>query len=469
MPFARRPHLWSALAPLVLLAAAAIAAQQTPGETKGDAPEGARKRDWEEIVGPKQGKLPSPRPVVAWETDFAAAKAQAAKEGRPLFVVLRCQPSKQFEDFDREVQFPGPELDPLLRQFVTVRLTTIQDIDLRQFPVQGFQDLDLAWWGWFLSPAGQVYGVFGGRDEQSDKSRISSSALAKTLQRVLTHHYDPRRASWNVDGQPARTDGKPTTAFDLAGWPSWSRRFVEIGNVSCLHCHQVAEILRQPPIDQGTFDKKKDLEVWPYPENVGIVIDRDSGLGVREVKPDSPAAKAGLQKGDILGAAGSRRLFSQTDFRGVLHRGPRGDGTIELYWRRGESVMKGVLALKAGWRTTDLEWRESVANGNIGANPGMAGANVITDKERERYGIRKNTMALQPWFNRDRTYLAQRSGVAGADVIVAVNGESPNLGGRSFLVWFRQKFDPGDKVTLKLKDSKGRERDVTYEVRATGR
>jgi S1-C subfamily serine protease len=231
----------------------------------------------------------------------------------------------------------------------------------------------------------------------------------------------------------------------------------------------VAEILRQPPIDQGTFDKKKDLEIWPYPENVGLVIDRDSGLGVLEVKPDSAAAKVGLQKGDILGAAGSRRLFSQADFRGVLHRGPRGDGTIEIYWRRGESVMKGILALKAGWRTTDLEWRESVANGNIGANPGMAGANVITDKERERYGIKANTMALQPWFNRDRTYLAQRAGVAGADVIVAVNGESPNLGGRSFLVWFRQKFDPGDKVTLKLKDSKGREREVTYEVRATGR
>src|SRR5687767_446249 len=124
---ARTFDICSALAPLLLLAAAALSAQE--------APEGGRTRDWDEILGVRQGKLPSPRPNVQWDSDFALAKAQAAKEGRPLFVVLRCVSAPQCGLFDREVLAGSPLLDPLLRQFVNVRLTTIQDLDLRQFPV----------------------------------------------------------------------------------------------------------------------------------------------------------------------------------------------------------------------------------------------------------------------------------------------------------------------------------------------
>ena len=68
--------------------------------------------------------------------------------------------------------------------------------DLRILPMADFQDLDLSWWGYFLSPKGQVYGVFGGRDKVSDETRISAAALANTLRRVLAHHYDPRRPPW---------------------------------------------------------------------------------------------------------------------------------------------------------------------------------------------------------------------------------------------------------------------------------
>ena len=66
--------------------------------------------------------------------------------------------------------------------------------------MEGFADLDLSWWGWFLSPDGRVYGVFGGRDHVSDTTRISTRALMASMLRVLVHHYDPRRAQWDIDG-----------------------------------------------------------------------------------------------------------------------------------------------------------------------------------------------------------------------------------------------------------------------------
>ncbi|MEO6711573.1 MAG: thioredoxin family protein, partial [Planctomycetota bacterium] len=275
-------------APFVL--AAALCWTQNPAE---EGPKPVRERNWNQILGPSQARWPSPRPTLTWFGNLEQAQATAAREGRPLFVVLRCLPCKQCADFDAAVLEGGPVLTPLLQQFVTVRLTNVQPLDLRQFPMQSMQDLDLSWWGWFFSPQGSIYGVFGGKDEHGDSSRISVSALATTLKRVLDHHFDPRHADWEVDVKPLR-GGKPVTALDLPGFASWGRRFVQDNPIECIHCHQVSEILRQPAIDAKTFDKQRDLQIWPYPENIGIQVLRDDGLLVAKVSEGSPAAAAGL-------------------------------------------------------------------------------------------------------------------------------------------------------------------------------
>src|SRR5437763_10117256 len=112
----------------------------------------ATQRNWQQILGPAQGQAPAPLDKVVWRTDLSAALAEARASNRPLFVTLRCLPCKQCSAFDKDVLEGGPGLDPLLRQFVTVRLTSAKDIDLRLLPVQGYQDLDMSWWGYFLSP-----------------------------------------------------------------------------------------------------------------------------------------------------------------------------------------------------------------------------------------------------------------------------------------------------------------------------
>src|SRR5687768_11683794 len=170
---------------------------------------------WREVLGPSRAQWPEGQAEIVWRADFAAALREARASNRPLFVTLRCLPCKQCQSFDQAVLEGGPELDPLLAQFVTVRLTSVSDLDLRVFPVEGWQDLDLSWWGYFLSPRAERYGVFGGRDEQSDASRISVQALANALRRVLDHHYDPRRVSWNVDGPQPKLDGAAPTPAQL--------------------------------------------------------------------------------------------------------------------------------------------------------------------------------------------------------------------------------------------------------------
>lgn len=413
---------------------------------------------WSAIVAEQPAKLPAPRENVVWMEDLGAAREQARREGRPLFVTLRCLPCKQCLSFDQEVMAGGEVLDPLLAHFVTVRITDASTLNLRLFPVDGFQDFDLSWWGWLFSDKSELYGVFGGRDHVSDTSRVSVGALASTLKRVLTHHYHPKRPEWDLDGTaPVSGDLLPAA---LPGYRSWIKKTPPNERMAgCLRCHQVGEILRQPAIDAGTFDKVRDLAVWPLPENVGLEVERDHGLLVSKVVAGGAAANAGLKVGDILVAAGNRRLFGQTDLRGVLHRGPKGAGAITIRWQRGTEFMSGELRLVKGWRHTPLGWRASVSQGNVGPRPGFFPLSA-TVGQREHHSIPGETMAVRPYFGRHRG-AAFRAGLREHDIIVAVNGESPDLSGREWLTWFRLNHEAGKRIVFTVVDH-GKKRRIAF-------
>jgi hypothetical protein len=421
--------------------------------------------DWSQVLVPSQAPIPFPDTSVVWRKDVATAMKEAKESNRPLFVTMRCLPCKQCSAFDKEVLEGGPQLNPLLARFVTVRLTNAANIDLRMFPVEGFQDLDMSWWGWFLSPEGKIYGVFGGRDHVSDATRISKDALMTTLLRVLQHHYDPRRPSWNVDGLAPALSGEPQTPRQLPGYASWNGHLPakERATASCIHCHQVNDILRTPAVEAKTFDKIRDVEVWPLPENVGLTVDRDDGLLVKSVAPNGAAARAGIKEGDRLGAAGGRRLFSQADFRGVLHRGPRDAGSMDVVWLRDGKVMADKLDVPPDWRKTSLDWRMSISQGVIGAYPGFFPLSVNAGK-RKQFRIDADAMAVEPYMGSSTSSAAYKAGVRGNHVVTAVDGVSTNLTGRAFLVWFRQRHDAGDHVKLTLRDTQGQTKEITYEL-----
>ena len=71
-------------------------------------------------------------------------------------------------------------------------------------------------------------------------------------------------------------------------------------------------------------------------------------------------------------------------------------------------------------------------------------------------------MAVRPWFGKNLSGAAFDGGIRPNDIIVAVNGERPNLFGRSFLVWFRLQHERGDQVTLSVVNPRGETRQITY-------
>jgi len=253
---------------------------------------------------------------------------------------------------------------------------------------------------------------------------------------------------------------EPRSITALPGFSKWSSHGgAQLKKEECIHCHQVSEILREPAIDAGTFDKVRDTQIWPLPENVGIVLDRDDGLLVKSVQENSAAGSAGIKAGDSLAAAGDRKLFGQADFRGILHRGPQGAGTIAVMWMREGKIMSGNLNVSEGWRKTILGWRMSISQGNISHDPGFFPLEM-SKAERQRFSIPDSTMHVKPFIYKKSAPTA--AGLKANHMIRAVNGQSPNVAGRYFEWWFRSNFNPGDEIVLTVEETPGQKEEIKY-------
>ncbi len=430
---------------------------------------GASAANWPQILGPSQGGLPGPdAPAVQWRSNITAALAEAKLKNRPILATFRCLPCKQCASFDKDVLEGGPRLTPLLTQFITLRITDANAMDLRLFPIADYQDLDISWWGYFLSPEGRIYAIYGGRDHVSDETRISEASFVATMKRVLAHHYDPRRESWDIDGPAPRLTGAVRPPSSLPGYPVWKKKAgSHVQKQTCLHCHQVNDILRTPAVEAGTFNKLTDFYGWPLPENVGIHLDRDHGLRVKRVERGSAAAAAGIRAGDILGAAGGRRLFGQADFRGVLHRGPKGSGEVDVVWLRNGETQSGKLALKSGWRKTQIGWRASVSGGVVGAYPGFFPIRT-SDGKRRKYGIPRGKMAATPFLGKTLKGPAVAAGLKRDHGITAIDGHDADITGRIFLTWINLRYDGGDRITFNVRNSRKVDSQISFILPARG-
>lgn len=410
---------------------------------------------WQNILGPAQGRVPPSFALtdVVWRDDFAAALKEARATNKPLAVTWRCLPCEQCAEFDKEILEGSDRLDPLLHQFITVRLTNADLLDERYFPYRTHQDLDLSWWAYFLSPKGELYGVFGGKDEVSENTRISEAAFINNLKRVLAHHYDPRRQDWKIDLPSGHASRSRSVPSDTPGYrmlsakqPWLNKPHKEYG--SCIHCHQVADMLITESLAAGNFDARQLMGRWPLPENVGIRLDRDDGLRVTAVESGSAAAAAGIQVGDQLGMANGVRLFGQADFRGVLHRARYGDDSIQLAWLRDGTARLGTLHVKDGWRATRSSWRKSVYDGVFGPTMGFFPLQGPAAGKGRGLSIRP---FMGPNARQKPVY---QSGLRPGMEIVAINDMTDDLGTRELITWFRLNHKAGDVVTYKIRDGR---------------
>ena len=92
-------------------------------------------------------------------------------------------------------------------------------------------------------------------------------------------------------------------------------------------------------------------------------------------------------------------------------------------------------------------------------NTGIASA-MVDYPIGELIAERVRAMGVKPFIYKDS--VATKGGLKGNQMIVAVNGQSPNVVGRSFEWWFRSNFNPGDEIVLSVQEEPGKSKEIRY-------
>lgn len=329
-------------------------------------------------------------------------------------------------------------MESLQKQFVCVRVVTIDDVDLSLFQF----DYDQTWSAIFLNADGTVYGRYGTRAAGGANSttHVSVASFRKTMERVLELH---KGYPSNKDQFTGKRGPKPEYRVP--------KDIPRVDQRHCIECHQVrGNVLRH----KWQEKRLAAADIWPYPlpENIGLKMDVDDGLRVKAVAPESPAERAGLAAGDELVTLDGQRLLSQADIQWVLHRALV-ETNLAASLQRGGKELRKTVELSGAWKESDLSWRASTWPG---LRYGLQTA-PLSAAEKEQAGIATDRLALVVrYMEAERTAGLVKAGLRVGDVIVAVDGKTGAMTESQFLAYVRLTHPPGDQVKLTV--LRGKER-----------
>lgn len=365
---------------------------------------------------------------------------EARRTGKPLFVTFRCVPCKDCAAFDADVANGNERVMQVAQEkFISVRQVEMKGVDLNLFQF----DHDLNWAGMFLNADGVIYARYGTQSAEGSDAYNSIDGLLNTMQRVLELHsrYPDNRAELIGKRGP---DRPAASALELPGLrnPEKYARLTEPGN--CIHCHNIHDAEYQHAVDTGTWSVER-LWKYPLPDNLGLKIDRRSGIRIEQVVGGSAAAVTTLKTGHEVLRMNGQRITSIADMQWVLHHLPNTDTQVTVETVSGE---KSVVPLKAGWKKTDFSWRGSMWNAPPKLQTWMP---PLSAEARANLNLPENVTPLEVrWINPDGAggRQAVADGLRERDVVIALAGQPIQSDTREFNQHIKLHYKIGDILPL---------------------
>ncbi|MGV3531724.1 MAG: Trx7/PDZ domain-containing (seleno)protein [Chthoniobacteraceae bacterium] len=379
-----------------------------------------------ETVKDREGAVRQDRAAMANDerwiyNDFNRGFAEARRTGKPLLVVLRCVPCLACAGIDAQVLLQDSELEPLLEQFVCVRVINANDLDLAKFQF----DYDLSFTTMFFNGDGTVYGRYGSWSHQKDAGNKATAGYRRALEGALALHREYPR-NWAA---LAGKQGRPMPFASPVEIPSigarygreldWGGKVVQ----SCVHCHQIGDALRSTLRQENKAIPEELIYPYPAPETIGLYLADDHAARVASVGSGSIAEKAGLQPEDDIVAIAGQPLLSIADVSWALHHAPK-EGRLAATVRRAGAERQVQIDLPPNWRQkADIARR-------VGTWPMRAmvtGGMVLEDlgpAERSRHGLEGTEMALfvKHLGEYGEHAAAKNAGFRKGDIIVELDG-----------------------------------------------
>ncbi len=323
-------------------------------------------------------------------------------------------------------------------------------VDLATFQ----SDPHLSWSIFFMNGDKTIYGRYGSSHPRTKRSKSDSNpnhtmkglkaALAKALKVHASYVKDPAAEKASL---APKTGAAPPWRF-AEKTPS-AKKYKRMKHLKrsdtdthgCVHCHEV----HRTEID-SRFMKKLEIPdrllwLYPSPSVLGLSFSKDHCAQITNVARNSPAAAAGLKRGDDLLALADQPLCSLADVIWVLHGLPDEGGVLEaVVSRGGETVILANVRLDAGWRRKDdFCWRFRTFGYAMWLWTGV----TLADDPR---GIRV-THHSPHWFkkpNRDARKKLKRG-----DIILSVDGNE-GWSRSDYIAYLMREKKPGTRVKLEV-------------------
>lgn len=369
--------------------------------------------------------------------DTDKAFAQAAREKKPVLVVLRCVPCLACAGLDGSIT-EAPALSPLLDKFVCLRLINTNALDLNRFQF----DYDLSLAALVLNSDGTTYGRFGSWKHQKDPAESSIAGFKAALTSALALHQNyPSNKAILTDKQPRPLGFKtpldiPLIANNQRNFKpelDWQGKVVQ----SCVHCHQIGDGLKSTFHELGKTVPLRLSHPMPAPETIGISLAGNQRAAITEVQPDSPAAQAGLKPGDEIITASKAPLISPADLAWSLHH-LKDEDTLPLTIKRNGSISPITLTLPKDWRLkSDISRR-------VGTWPMRAwigGGMKLESVPGDHLGLRAVHVGQ---YNQHAA--AKRAGFKKGDILVEVDGIKENLTESELMGRLLQRYSKPTKL-----------------------
>lgn len=382
--------------------------------------------------------------------DLNRGIAEAKKANKPLLVVFRCVPCEHCAQLDESVVARDEAVQKLLGQFVCVRIVKANGMDLSLFQF----DYDQSWAAFFMNADKTIYGRYGTRSHQTESHNdMSLAGFNEALKGALALHrgYPKNRPSLLAKRGPAPEVKRPEEFPWLKGRYTADLDFGPKVAQSCIHCHQVGESLRIQYRSAGKPIPEEILYPYPNPRVIGIDMDPQAGSRIREVRPGTPAHKAGFRVGDRIRALDGQPILSTADIQWVLHHAGA-SARIKADVERSGRVAAVTLALEPGWRQkSDISWRATSWDLRKMTTGGLQLVEA-TEEQRRSASVPPGGMALvvKHVGQYGPHAAARNAGFRQADILTQVDGRSDLMTETQLMAHLVNARKPGDRVPVSV-------------------
>ena len=383
--------------------------------------------------------------------DLDQAYRQARQTGRPIMAVLRCIPCEECVKLDDDLIDNDPAIAALMDQFVRVRLTGTNGLDLKTFQY----DTDQSFAIFFLNADKTVYGRFGTRSHRTEwVTDVSVEGMAQAMEGALALHQRypaNRKYLAGKSNQPTEyaTPEQFPTLNKKPGRLNWQGRDFAKGVVkNCIHCHEISEARIEVYWRKNRPIPETVLYPYPHPKSIGLILDPDHRARVLETVDDSSAQAAGLQAGDDILRMNGQPLISMADVQWVLHHLPPKGASVDLQIKRSGKMVDVTMKVESGWRRRDdTSWRTGhwILRRSMLGGMKLGQLTAEANAAGSRSSLRVSYLGDWGPFG-----VAKRAGVRKDDIIVSVDGRTDLHRESDVFDYINQNKRAGQSVQLVL-------------------